>query len=222
MTLTVVGVRHHSPACARLVEHRLRQLRPRLVLIEGPADMNSRLGELELAHRLPIAVFTFYQSAGRYHASWTPFCEYSPEWVALRTAREIGAEVRFMDLPAWDKSFHGVRNRYSDGERRTARLIETLCRKLGLEGMDALWDHLFEQPCELDTLAERLRVYFDSFRAEEEATGSDHRREAFMLAHVEAALALGDGPVMVVCGGFHSPVLARGAPRRLLRSFSRS
>lgn len=207
--LHVVGVRHHSPACARLVAHTLQAVRPRHVLIEGPADMNARLHELLLPHELPLAVFSSYRDEERTHASWTPFCAYSPEWVALTRGMAAGALVRFMDLPAWDRAFHGVRNRYSDGERRTARAIDTLCQKLGLEGMDALWDHLFEQPCELDALAERLHVYFESLRHEEEASESDQTREAFMLKHVEAALAAGDGPVVVVCGGFHAPVLAR-------------
>ncbi|ATB30727.1 hypothetical protein MEBOL_004188 [Melittangium boletus DSM 14713] len=189
--------------------HTLRTVRPRHVLIEGPADMNSRLGELLLAHELPLALFSSYRDKERTHASWTPFCAYSPEWVALTEGHAAGAQVRFMDLPAWHSAFEGVRNRYSDGERRRARAIEALCRKLGLEGMDALWDHLFEQPLELDVLAERLRIYFETLRAEEPASDRDEQREAFMLAHVEAALAQGDGPVMVVCGGFHAPVLAR-------------
>jgi hypothetical protein len=211
--LHVVGVRHHSPACARLVAHTLETVRPRHVLIEGPVDMNPRLAELLLPHELPLAVFSSYRDEERTHASWTPFCAYSPEWVALTRGHAAGAQVRFMDLPAWDKAFEGVRNRYSDGERRTARAIETLCQKLGLEGMDALWDHLFEQPLALDVLAERLRVYFESLRGEEDASERDTHREAFMLAHVEAALARGDGPVVVVCGGFHAPVLARAEAR---------
>jgi len=58
MTLTVVGVRHHSPACARLVAATIADQQPAYVLIEGPADMNDRLDELLLGHQLPIAVFT--------------------------------------------------------------------------------------------------------------------------------------------------------------------
>ncbi|WNG23534.1 hypothetical protein F0U62_05425 [Cystobacter fuscus] len=211
--LHVVGVRHHSPACARLVAHTLETVRPRHVLIEGPVDMNSRLEELLLPHEPPLAVFSAWRDEERTQASWTPFCAYSPEWVALTRGHAAGAQVRFMDLPAWDKAFEGVRNRYSDGDRRTARAIEALCQKLGLEGMDALWDHLFEQPLGMDVLAERLRVYFDSLRGEEEASERDTQREAFMLAHVEAALARDDGPVVVVCGGFHAPVLARAQAR---------
>src|SRR5689334_23295603 len=59
MTLHVVGVRHHSPACARLVEKTIVRLRPRFVLIEGPSDMNDRLDEFFLAHELPVALFTY-------------------------------------------------------------------------------------------------------------------------------------------------------------------
>jgi hypothetical protein len=205
--LTVVGVRHHSPACARLVEHTVRTVRPRHVLIEGPADLNGRLDELLLPHELPIAIFSSYRDEARAHASWSPFCAYSPEWVALMEGRAAGAQVRFMDLPAWHEAFHGVRNRYSDGERRTSRAVTSLCRKLGVEGLDGLWDHLFEQPGPPEALAERLRVYFEALRGDEPGDEEDGPREAFMLAHVEAALADG-GPVVVVCGGYHAPVLA--------------
>ena len=208
-SLHIIGVRHHSPACARLVAHTLRTVRPRHVLIEGPADMNARLGELLLGHELPVALYSSYRDQERAHASWTPFCAYSPEWVALTEGHAAGAQVRFMDLPAWHKAFEGVANRYSDGERRHGQAIDALCQKLGVEGLDALWDHLFEQPLALDVLAERLRVYFDSVRGQEPGSERDEAREAFMRAHVEAALGQGDGPVVVVCGGFHAPVLAR-------------
>ncbi|HBL28308.1 MAG TPA: hypothetical protein DD490_15845, partial [Acidobacteria bacterium] len=112
MALHVVGVRHHSPACARLVEATIRAVRPRWVLIEGPSDMNGRLGELLLDHTPPLALFTFYQNEERTHASWSPFCRHSPEWLALQAARTVEAATYFMDLPAWTEAFAGVRNRY--------------------------------------------------------------------------------------------------------------
>ena len=55
----ILGVRHHSPACARLVAQRIRALKPAHVLIEGPADFNARLDELALPHRLPIAIYSY-------------------------------------------------------------------------------------------------------------------------------------------------------------------
>ncbi len=39
----IVGIRHHSPACARLVKSLIESQRPRYVLIEGPADFNDRV-----------------------------------------------------------------------------------------------------------------------------------------------------------------------------------
>jgi hypothetical protein len=78
MSVTFVGVRHHSPACARLVADTIETVRPSFVLIEGPADMNDRLDELLLPHRLPVAIYTSYRDSEHTQGSWSPFCEYSP------------------------------------------------------------------------------------------------------------------------------------------------
>jgi hypothetical protein len=118
MPATFIGVRHHSPACARLIEMKIESLRPAHVLVEGPADMNERIGELLLDHELPVAIFSSYRDEQRSHASWSPFCAYSPEWVALRTGRKVGAGLRFIDLPAWHPAFATRTNRYADAEQR--------------------------------------------------------------------------------------------------------
>lgn len=209
--LHIVGVRHHSPACARLVEHVLCTVRPAAVLIEGPADMNDRLDELLLGHRLPIAVFSFRRTQDdRTEASWSPLCEYSPEWVALTMGSAEGALVRFMDLPAWHEAFHGVTNRYGDHDRRRALAVEELCRRFHVDGYDALWDHLFEGPMEraqdLAALQARLGTYFHSLR-EGDPSSRDEQREEYMRAWIRAALANVEGPVVAVCGGYHAPVL---------------
>jgi hypothetical protein len=74
----ILGVRHHSPACARLVAARIRELRPAFVLIEGPADFNARLDELCLPHRLPIAIYSYLASESGHSGSGSPFAEHSP------------------------------------------------------------------------------------------------------------------------------------------------
>lgn len=238
MTLTVVGVRHHSPACARLVRAAIAELEPAYVLVEGPADMNARLGELVLGHELPVAVFTSYRDpvAGFSRSSWSPFCEYSPEWVAVTEGLAAGAEVRFIDLPAWHPAFAARTNRYADAELRYAQAVDSLCGAMGMDNADTLWDHL----AEIDAgaipdaeLTERLTTYFDLLRAASDAVsdargtsehddgsaerlapepdpGSDEIREAYMARWIAAALAAaGDRPVLVVCGGFHRPALLR-------------
>jgi hypothetical protein len=205
--VTFIGVRHHSPACARVVRDTIEALRPAYVLIEGPSDVNGRIDELLLGHELPIAVFSSYRDEERRHASWAPMCDYSPEWVALTSGREAGAELRFIDLPAWHPAFADRSNRYADAELRYADVIERLCRAFAVDNVDALWDHLFE----IDTgdgLFERLATYFDLVRGESAASGSDTAREAYMAEWVRAAAAAaGDRPVLVVTGGFHRPAL---------------
>jgi hypothetical protein len=207
--VTFVGVRHHSPACAALVARTIEAQRPAFVLIEGPADVNDRLDELLLGHELPIAVYTSYRDETTVLRSWTPFCEYSPEWVALTTGHRLGATVRFIDLPAWHPAFAGRRNRYADAERHYTEVVDRLCRTFGVDNVDTLWDHLVEV-AEPDGLAERLATYFDLIRGESPASPADREREAYMAAWVRAAVAAaGSRPVVVVTGGFHRPALMR-------------
>ncbi len=209
--LHVVGVRHHSPACARLTEAQIRALEPAYVLIEGPVDMNERLDELLLGHDLPLAIFSYYTSEERTHASWSPFCAYSPEWVALEVGRELGADVRFCDLPAWAGAFEGVANRYRDEHDGSGARMRALCDDLGVDGTDAAWDHMFEQPTPIEELEARLDVYFKQLRADDSA-GRDTNREAHMAQCIRWARAQDKGPVVVVCGGWHKPALeAAGA-----------
>ena len=209
MNLTVIGVRHHSPASARLVRSTIAQLRPAYVLIEGPADMNERIGELLLGHELPVAVFTSYLDEHRRHGSWSPFCDYSPEWQALQAGREAGAALRFIDLPAWHEAFADRDNRYADAELRYAEAVGRLCAEFGVDNSDALWDHVIEMG-PADGIAERLEAYFDLIRGDSPAGSSDTAREAYMAAWIRAACAAaGDRPVVAVVGGFHRPALLR-------------
>jgi hypothetical protein len=209
MTVTFLGVRHHSPACARLVADTIHAVRPAYVLVEGPAEMNHRMDELLLGHELPIAVHTSYRDPRRRHGSWTPLCDYSPEWTALTAGRTVGAELRFIDLPAWHPALAEVRNRYADAEARYGEVVGRLCRAFSVDNVDALWDHLFEiEPP--DGLDERLATYFDLVRGDTRAGPDDLAREEYMARWIRAAAAeAGDRPVVVVTGGFHRPALIR-------------
>ncbi|MFF9773867.1 DUF5682 family protein [Streptomyces sp. NPDC013978] len=207
MPAVFLGVRHHSPACARLVAATIERLRPSYVLVEGPCDLNGRLEELFLGHALPVAVFSHYRDAERAATSWTPLCDYSPEWVALRAGRSVGAEVRFIDLPAWHPAFAERANRYADAEARYTEVTAQLCSRFDVDGVDALWDRLFEVADDED-LAERLDLYFASLRGDTRADDGDRAREEYMASWVRAALAVpGDPTVVVVTGGFHQPAL---------------
>ncbi|WP_157313937.1 DUF5682 family protein [Chitinibacter sp. GC72] len=236
----IIGVRHHSPACARLVAQRIRDSRPDWVLIEGPTDFNPRLDELFLPHTLPLAIYSFCSAGERLHrASWSPFADYSPEWQALQVGRECGAQLAFIDLPAWHDAFADISNRYADvtdseQERLASAYEAELGRQLGIEGRDALWEHLFESATlgsetsesetlepdaasatasrrDLAELSARLRQYFINLRGTDPGSASNQAREQMMARWIAWAAQQGQqqNRVLVVCGGYHAPMLAQ-------------
>lgn len=213
----VLGVRHHSPACARLVAHAIEHERPQAVLVEGPSDFNVRIGELLLDHTLPLALYSFADAEGRAAQCWFPLLDYSPEWVALRRGHAAGAALRFIDLPHWQ--YRAVPDTVratagsASGRTRYGEVTAALCRRFGCDGDDALWDHLFESlpPEASGELAQRLDTYFAELRGDDPGTEQDRVREACMARWIAWAAARHER-VLVVCGGWHQPVLQRAWP----------
>jgi hypothetical protein len=210
-------VRHHSPACARLVSALIHELRPAAVLIEGPADFNPRMDELLLDHQLPLAIYSYFTTADEHrYGAFYPFFDFSPEWSALLAARDAGAKCEFIDLP-WTEvaPLDHTANRYADGRLGCSSYTAELARKLGVDDWNALWDTLFEIDPELEvaTFLERCHSFcFHARLADGGASAADRSREAHMLARIRAAAAdaAGGRPVLVVTGGFHSSALFAG------------
>src|SRR5262245_19828583 len=137
--LFIAPVRHHSPACARAVRALIREVKPKRVLIEAPIDFASHIEILTHPEtRPPVAIAALIDTDGEHRVSaYYPFCVHAPEYVALQEARAIGAEVRFIDLPAADKAMQ--RETTDDApialtdERAfdSGDFITGLCRKTG-------------------------------------------------------------------------------------------
>lgn len=208
--LIVLGVRHHSPACARMVTEVIERARPAFVLIEGPADFNPDIGDLSLQQHLPVAIFSYHAAPGRTFASYAPFCDYSPEWEALKAAWKVAAQPLFCDLPAWHPDFGERSNRYADPHTARAAAAEAaLGKALGEDGLDAVWDALAEQAMPAE-LAERLDRYFDLLRPEGAEDPQESARERYMAAHAAWALRrAGSRKVVLVCGGWHAEAIRR-------------
>ncbi|MEM7474931.1 MAG: DUF5682 family protein [Planctomycetota bacterium] len=205
-------VRHHSPTAAALVRDWIKAHKPAAVLIEGPFDYNDYLDELYLGHKLPIAIYSYFRTATFHSGVYYPFCEYSPEWLALSMGRQVESDVRFIDLP-WSESQGDDRqiHRYADAELRRGRYVAALCERLQVEGFDDLWDRMIESQVALsiDDYLTRTHEYCLSTRCwEHEVSVSDRRREAFMAEQIQAAIAKNSGQILVVTGGFHSSALA--------------
>jgi len=127
-----VPVRHHSPACAMALRHLLHEIKPAVVLIEGPDNLDALLPLLQ--HEQTKAPVAFLCQATRElpgsdaqegatglstrvdagtdkrtqtRSSFFPFCDYSPEWIAAREGASLGARVAFIDLPWQDTAWRG-------------------------------------------------------------------------------------------------------------------
>ncbi len=111
-------VRHHSPAVARHLEAVIRERRPRLIFLEGPAQAAELIPYLvDRKTRPPVAIYASFRDdddvlglAGiaspspdvpARFASWYPLLPYSPELATLKAAKRVGARVVFFDLPHW-------------------------------------------------------------------------------------------------------------------------
>ncbi|HEV2863315.1 MAG TPA: DUF5682 family protein [Pyrinomonadaceae bacterium] len=231
-------VRHHSPACAWHARELIRSARPRAVLIEGPEDITPLIPFiLSPETRAPFAVYTTYvdeQTKPSRFSGYYPFCDYSPELVALRAGAEAGARLRFIDLtypeqviaehvPAHDAQPDAPRSLQDESYLKHSRYVTALARKAGCRDHDDLWDHLFEAPFSslpTDEFVRRVAAYCFMARLDYspetlERDGTLARERAMAEAIVEELESADDGrPVVVVTGGFHTAAL----PRLILES----
>ena len=99
MSVSVFGIRHHGPGCARSLRAGLEELEPDIVLVEGPPDAQEVLSLLTAEDMKPPVALLIYSPENPARAVYYPFATYSPEWQALSYALGRGIPARFMDLP---------------------------------------------------------------------------------------------------------------------------
>jgi len=93
-------VRHHSPRAASCLRAWLEIIQPELILIEGPCDADSLIPVLTDPESQPPIAILAYSTDGQPQSCLWPFVRYSPEYEALRWAREKGVQARFIDWPS--------------------------------------------------------------------------------------------------------------------------
>ncbi|MEP9395112.1 DUF5682 family protein [Gordonia sp. VNK1] len=224
--VVILPVRHHSPACALQVRRAIETLGPAAVLVEGPRSFTPLIPALTSTQaHAPLAVYTYLDPTGRAPeaprlGAYYPFCDFSPELVALREATRRDIPVRFIDLELGEQ--HAV-NRAGEEvillDEHHFRLSDGLARlttDLGCVDEEDLWENLFESDAHTTSLTDHLsRLTAYCLLARADATPDQLRadgtaaREAEMTWHVRQAISefSGSGPVLVVVGGFHAVAL---------------
>lgn len=201
-------IRHHSPACALALTAQLDDVRPRTVLIEGPVEYGAILGALQDPRTHPPVAALSVADGG---AAFYPLADFSPEWIALRWAGANGATVQFIDRSyRADEPGIGVTLQAEHHLARSEALTR-LAATLGCRDHDEVWEHLFEDRPDgaiadwptffADVLAWAGFARLEAHRDDLDADGT-HAREAVMAPFLTRAV--GDGPVVVVTGAFHT------------------
>lgn len=244
--LILFPVRHHSPACAFHVARVIETARPSVVLIEGPRSFSSLISLLAQPEtQAPVAIYTYAAlrkdgDAGDRRSAYYPFCDYSPEFVAVREAARLGIPTRFIDLDFSEQILCDATGEDEEqasllDERhyRRSRYLQALAEQQGCRDHEDLWEHLFELGAEsmpskefvMQVAAYCLLSRKDATRNELEADGT-LQREAEMAHHIGAALQARPrdaGPVLVVLGGYHAVVMRELVQQRPSRpSLSKS
>ncbi len=208
--MIVFPVRHHSPAGALRLAERIRAARPRLVLIEGPGDATPLIPHLLSPDTHPPVAILAYLPAEALgegeepRSSVWPFCAYSPEYVALQVGHEVGAELRFFDMPAG--TFLDEPRPAEQTEESSPNVWSAIAARFGFDDYEEFWECRFEMPA-----GDPVEAMFELGALVREC-GQDERdakREAWMRAEVARALAEGYTPadILIVCGAAHAPAL---------------
>jgi Family of unknown function (DUF5682) len=228
-------VRHHSPTIARHIAQCIRDRKPKIIFIEGPHEAQGMIEFLvDSKTRPPVAIYSSFRddtavdptaAAGApipRQSVWYPLVSYSPEYVAMSTAKEIGAECVFIDLPhyAIDKRAavpgQGSPPPHRRGLDEIAPLstfYQLLAKSAGFRSWNETWDRLFETP-RADQTYDAARRDIALFCAAVRATTPPQSlefdgtlaRERFMMKTIRQTLQQRDikpEEAMVVCGGFH-------------------
>jgi hypothetical protein len=232
----IFGIRHHGPGSARSLLAALEQLKPDVILIEGPPDAQDVLAHAARAEvEPPVALLVYVQDEPQ-HSVFYPFATFSPEWQAIRWGLSHDVPVRFMDLPqahrlalamekdkaeAEQKSDEPEEPASEDKEAADERTDELrqdplahLAQIAGYRDGERWWDHVIESHRGADTeVFQAVRDAMTALREDRpQDTMLEQQREAFMRNTLRAATKEGFERIAVVCGAWHAPALSELPP----------
>ena len=206
----IFGIRHLSPAGAWHLTRFLSEKQPKLVLIEGPSDLDDQIEYITHPDtRTPIAILAYTKEAP-VRTILYPFAEYSPEYQAIVWCKENKVKCRFMDLPS--EVFLALPSdlqNESRGEEERMSVYDLLDKQAGEDGHDTFWERTLEHAEKTEEYHQGANVFGEHIRAFSEGQERDWPellvREAYMRRKIKEALEEGFAPeeIVVVTGAYH-------------------
>jgi len=230
--ISVFGIRHHGPGCARSLRAALEALEPDIVLVEGPPDAQNVLPLLTYEEMKPPVALLIYAPDEPRRAAYYPFTTFSPEWQALHYAAQRSIPARFMDLP------QAIQLAREPEEKRPVETTEEqavesnhdaptlvplveddplamLAHAAGYTDHELWWEREIEQRRESSNLFEAILEAMIALRADKPPKNEEEtQREAHMRQTIRAAQKEGFQRIAVVCGAWHAPVLLEPGPAK--------
>jgi hypothetical protein len=205
----LIGVRHHSPACAAAVPALLDAWKPRRVLVELPAELEEWLpwlGHPELV--APVALSA--QAAGQEGLGFYPFADFSPELAAVRWARANGAALEAIDLPFGRRGEDHGKVPALEPDGPPGRIQRAMADAVGATDPGDLWDRLVEAHA-LGAAPEEVRraalLYGWALRADVRLSAAPEVEDLARERHMRERIGEG-GDAVAVIGSFHAAALA--------------
>jgi hypothetical protein len=239
--INVFGVRHLSPMGAWQLRSDLDRLQPAAVLIEGLRDATDLIADITRKEtRPPIAILAYTDSLPVRTVVY-PLAVYSPEYQAIRWAREHKARVEFIDLPSecflglQDVEIALVEKARRDAIARRAdpimptdagdpapepklSLYNRIAELAGERDYDTYWERHFEHNAAENSYRGATFDLGQTIRELEDDAprwrAENLVREAYMRWRIAETIGAGVPPerIVAVVGAFHAPVLSGKHP----------
>jgi len=210
--VTVYGIRHHGPGCARSLAAALAAQAPDCILIEGPPEANDLIAWAKDPAMVPPVALLVYLPDAPGAAAYYPFAVFSPEWQALSYGATRGITTRFIDLPAGLGLVATSEDSEADGPVPDAGRpdpIALLAQAAGYADSDLWWDRQVEARHDATGLFDAIFHAMGTLRHElaHPLTPREAQREAHMRREIREAQREAFSNIAVVCGAWHAPVL---------------
>lgn len=206
------GIRHFSPAGAYFIREFLDEIKPDLVLIEGPADFDFLIYDIVSKKLVPPFAIMAYTKEAPIDTILYPFAEYSPEYQAILWARENNKECRFFDLESdimlgFEREDDNVKD-----EEMTSEEPEKNKPDVDMEGF---WERNLEQSENMDAYRAGSALFGESLRKDtkpdDKSFARDIIRESFMKRKIKEYIAKGfdTEKIVAITGAFHTSAIEK-------------
>lgn len=217
MAIHLLGIRHHGPGSCRNVLNYLQELKPDIILLEGPAEAEAMVPYVSNEQIEPPVAILAYQPDQPQNAVFYPFAEFSPEWQTMRYAMQHNVPFRFFDLPLTYSMALNINAPKEEKEEETKEQdrknngdpFDWLAQAAGYADGETWWESTVENRKDNANIFQAVQEAVTALREELPGHTStrDLLREAWMRKMIRTAEKEGFENIAVICGAWHVPAL---------------